>query len=409
MGRMKAALLWVSLISLSGCATYLGKIRTAKEFFESAQYDAASEELTKLADKKDNELLLYLLELGMVYHSAGKYKEAIVRFKEAEKIATLNDYTSISQEVGSVLFNDSTKVYKGEDFEKILINLYMAIDYTLLGQWDDALVECRRVNQKLEVMIAEGKMPYLYNSFAKYLSASLFESQWELNDAFVDYRTVNKWMSNFPYLPAPLLRVAEKLRANQELERYRKEYPEVQNYRLPKGTGEVLLILEQGRSPYKVPNPSFEMIPMFVRNGSYFQSATLKEMNSGESAKAETLFDIESTAIYELEQKMGMILTQKIGGIAAKRAMAYGIGRLTKSKDAEFLGFLLLMITDHADLRSWVTLPAKLRIARLALPAGRHDLLLDMVSSGSSRQVKKWENVQVKSGRISFLNLRVFE
>jgi hypothetical protein len=67
------------------------------------------------------------------------------------------------------------------------------------------------------------------------------------------------------------------------------------------------------------------------------------------------------------------------------------------------------MVTDQADLRSWVTLPAKLRIARLALPAGRHDLLLDMVSGGSSRKVKTWENVQVKPGRINFLNLRVFE
>jgi hypothetical protein len=409
MGRIKTALLWVSLISLSGCASYTSKTRTATQFFESAQYEAAAEELKILAEKKDNELLLYLVELGMVYHSAGKYREAIESFKEAEKIAVLNDYTSISQEVGSVLFNASTKVYKGEDFEKILINLYMAIDYTLLGQWDDALVECRRVNQKLDVMISDGKMPYLYNSFAKYLSASLFESQLELNDAFVDYRMVNKWMASFPYLPGPLMRVADKLKATQELSRYLKEYPEMKNYRLPKGSGEVLLILEQGRGPYKVPNPSFEMVPMFVRSGSYFQSATLKDVNSGESAEAETLFDIESTAIYELEQKMGMIISSRVGGIAAKRAMAYGLGRLTKSRDAEFLSFLLLMVTDQADLRSWVTLPAKLRIARLALPAGRHDLLLDMVSGGSSRKVKTWENVQVKPGRINFLNLRVFE
>ena len=123
MGRIKTALLWVSLIALSGCASYTSKVRTATQFFESAQYEAAAEELKILAEKKDNELLLYLVELGMVYHSAGKYREAIESFKEAEKIAVLNDYTSISQEVGSVLFNASTKVYKGEDFEKILINL----------------------------------------------------------------------------------------------------------------------------------------------------------------------------------------------------------------------------------------------------------------------------------------------
>lgn len=392
-----------------GCATYARKIQNVRYLFESAQYEPAVLELEELASKKDNELLLYLLELGMVNHASGKYAEAIEKFKEAEKLAVLNDYTSISQEVGSVLFNDSTKEYKGEDFEKILINVYMAIDYTLLGKWDSALVECRRVNQKLDVMISKGKMPYQYNSFAKYLAASLFESQREYNDAFVDYRAVKKWMSEFAYLSGPLMRVADKLKAEEELSGYLKEFPNQRNYRLAQGEGEVILVLEQGRAPFKVPDPAFDLLPMFIKNGSAFERATLRSATSERSADAEVLFDIESNAIRELEGKIALIMAKKVGGIAAKRAMAYGIGQATKSKDAEFMSFLLLLATDHADLRSWVTLPAKLRIARLTLPAGRHDLVLDMVSSGRQMMVKKWGSVIVKAGQISFLNLRVFD
>ena len=364
MGRILSILLCLSFLLSAGCATYAGKVRMARAFFESGQYDAAAADLKLLVEQKDNDLLLYQLELGMVYHAAGRYQEAIDSFKEAEKIAVLNDYTSLSQEVGSVLFNDSTKVYKGEDFEKILINIYMAIDYTLLGKWESALVECRRVNQKLDVMISQGKMPYQHNSFAKYLAASLFESQSEFNDAFVDYRTVKKWMGNFAYLPGPLMRVADKLKAHQELEDYAKEYPHQKKYLLTKDQGEVILFLEAGRAPYKVPNPSFNLIPLFARNGSSFEKGTLRDVKSQASADAEILFDIEGTAIFELDEKIAMITAKKVGGMVAKRAMAYGVGQATKSKDAEFLSYLLLSMTDHADLRSWVTLPANLRGAR---------------------------------------------
>jgi len=409
MRRCLGGLLCLSFLLILGCATYAHKISEARHFFESGQYEAAAAELSLLAAQNDNDRLLYLLELGLVYHSSGRYQEAINTFKEAEKIAVLNDYTSVSQEVGSVVLNDSTKVYKGEDFEKILINVYMAIDYTLLGKWEAALVESRRVNQKLDVMIAQGKMPYQYNSFAKYLAASLFESQGELNDAFVDYRTVKKWIGNFAYLPGPLMRIADRLKATQELELFSKEFPTQKKYLLPTGYGEVVLFLEQGRAPYKMPNPSFDLVPQFIRNPSNYQKATLRDVKNLASAEPEILFDIEATAIRELDEKMALIMAKKVGGLVAKRAISYGVGKATKSKDAELISQLLLNLTDHADLRSWITLPSNLRLARLALPAGRHDLVLDMVSSGGTRTVKRWEKVQVKANRIVFLNSRVFD
>ncbi|MFM8316424.1 MAG: hypothetical protein ACKOA8_19260, partial [Deltaproteobacteria bacterium] len=99
---------------------------------------------------------------------------------------------------------------------------------------------------------------------------------------------------------------------------------------------------------------------------------------------------------------------KRVGGVIAKRAAAYGVGQLTKSQAAEVLSFLLLRLTDQADLRSWLTLPARLRIARLALPAGRHDLIFDRVGAGQNSIVKTWDKVLVKPGQIHFLNLRVF-
>ena len=244
------AVLSLSLFFLvSGCASYASRVREPRNLFEMEQYDVAAEELKKLADRHDNDELLYLMDLGIVQHTAGLYPAAIQTFLKADKLAEVSDYTSISQEAGSVLFSDDTKVYKGQDFEKILINVYLAMDYTLSHQWDDALVECRRVNHKLDMMISQGKRPYEHNAFAKYLSAVLFDARKEYNDAFVDYRQFLKWDPGFPYLPAPLLRVADRLGDGEELDDYRKMFPGIKHYRLGKNEGEIVLLLEQGDPP----------------------------------------------------------------------------------------------------------------------------------------------------------------
>jgi hypothetical protein len=97
--------------------------------------------LQTLVDRADNDQLLYLMDLGLVQHTAKKYPEAIRSFQKAQQLAERKDFTSVSQEVGSVITNDDVKFYRGEDFEKVLIHVYLALDYTLTGKWDEAL-EC---------------------------------------------------------------------------------------------------------------------------------------------------------------------------------------------------------------------------------------------------------------------------
>ncbi|MBY0371278.1 hypothetical protein K2X33_11365, partial [bacterium] len=250
---------------LSGCAGYSERVRAPRRLYESGLYDGAATELKSLAGRKDNDRLLYLMDLGMVYHADKKYKEAIETFLEAEKLADAHDFTSISQEVGSVVTNDDAKFYGGEEFEKLLINVYLALDYTFLGNWDDALVECRKVNHKIDMKLAQGQKSFEHNTFAKYLAATLFESQGDLNSAFVDYRTLYKWDRKLPLLGDALLRVSDRLQASQEFQEYKSAYPMVKDYRLGKGYGEVVLVLEQGKGPIKVPSYQMRLVPVFSR------------------------------------------------------------------------------------------------------------------------------------------------
>lgn len=400
--------LCILVLLVTGCASYTSRIRDTRSLFEQGKYDEVIPKLVELKDKKDNDYLLYLLELGIVYHSAGKYEDAVKTFREAEKIAEIKDYTSITAESAAVLLNDTIKEYTGEHFEKVLINVYLAIDYTLLGKWEDALVECRRVNHILDRMIKEGKLPYEHNSFAKYLSAALFESQHEYNDAWIDYRQLEKWAGEFPYLPGPLLRLTDKLQNTQELQEYLKKYPEMKGkYKIGKDRGEVILIVEEGRAPYKVPNPQFTLMPKFVRSDYDARSVFLKE--GTHQAQSYPLFDIEQTAIHELEERAAGMIAKKVAGIVVKQTAAYGVEKATKSPELGALTAILLHLTDQADLRSWTFLPARLQIARLAIPSGRHDIRVDMVSGmgAVTPAVKVWKQVEVKAGRTVFLHYRI--
>lgn len=404
-----AAFSLILVITLTRCASYSSLIRVPRNLFEQGKYDEAIAKLIELKEKKDNDYLLYLMDLGTVYHNAGRYQEAVDTFREAEKEAEIKDYTSILAESTAVLLNDNIKNYKGEHFEVVLINVYLAIDYTMLGKWEDALVECRRVNHILDRMISEGKLPYEHNAFAKYLAAALFEARREYNDAWIDYRMLEKWAGNFPYLPGPLLRVTDRLKNLQELQEYLQKYPELKGkYKLSKDEGEIILLVEQGRVPYKIPHPNFRLLPKFTASNYYSESVWLKDKDGKHRAQSFTLFDIEKTAIHELEERTAGIIAKKIAGVVVKEAAAYGVEKATKSKELGAITSILLHLTDQADLRSWTTLPAHLQIARLTVPAGRYDMLVDMVSGTGAITpgVKTWPQVTVKPGEKVFLHFR---
>ena len=400
---LKSILFFAVALLLLRCSSYASKIAEPRNLLEAQQYDNAIEKLRRLAEAKDNDELLYLMDLGYAYHLAGYYKEAIETFLKADKIAEIVDYTSLSQEVGSVILNDDIKPYKGENFEKLLINMYLAIDYTLSHQYEDALVECRRVNHKLDMMISQGGLPYEQNSFAKYLAAALFESRNEINDAFVDYRTVLKWAGDYPYVEAPLLRLADKLKASQEFSEFKEQFPKTEDYKISKNQGEVILLLETGRAPVKVPSQQLNLVPVFKKRSYFIEYGWLEDKSGAFKARTYPLYSIETTAIRELDQRLGAIVAKKIGGVVAKEVIAYGIEQQTKSPLLGFITRVILHGTDRADLRSWTTLPAQLQIARLTLPVGKHDIVF---KEGNMNRTKEWSQVEVKPLEKVFLNYR---
>ncbi len=397
------------LALLSGCAGYSGRIEGPRRLYDRGNFDAAANELKTLVEREDSDQLLYLMDLGMVYHAAKKYADAVAAFQKADQLADRKDYTSLSQEAGSVVVNDDLKFYKGEDFEKLLIRVYLALDFALWGKSEEAIVECRRVNRKIETQVADGQPLQNRNAFAKYLSAALFESQGDWNNALVDYRQLYRWDPGRAFLGAPLLRLSDRLRMSQEFEKFKEDFPAEKNFRLGKDEGELIVVLELGKSPIKVPSAQMRLVPVFSRRSYSNRHAVVRDTGKANAAvKSQPFFDIEETAVRELNGKLAGIVAKKLAGVAAKEAIGVGVSKATKSELAGAFASLFLHLIDKADLRSWTTLPASLQIARITLPAGRRDIELDMVDAfgGVTKSVARWQGVEIKRGKIAFLNFR---
>jgi len=131
--------------------------------------------------------LLYRLERGLILHYQGQYDASNQEFEKAEDLIDRFYTRSVSREVAALLTNDAARVYRGEEFEGVLIHYYRAMNYQRLGQPQEALVECRKANLKLEdyAQSTQYKLSYRNDAFMQYVSAMLYESEGEWNDAYV--------------------------------------------------------------------------------------------------------------------------------------------------------------------------------------------------------------------------------
>ena len=58
----------------------------------------------------------------------------------------------IRTETLAFMTNDTALPYEGDPYEQVLINVLKALNYAMLGQWQDALVEARRIDHRLNVL-----------------------------------------------------------------------------------------------------------------------------------------------------------------------------------------------------------------------------------------------------------------
>ncbi len=358
--------------------------------------------------EKGRDVLLYLLDIALSLHSAGQFDESNKVFLKADQVAEIKDYTSLSEEGLTLLTSDNVKDYKGEDFENVLISTYLAMNFALMGDHENALVEARRVNRKLHMMVTEGKRKYKQNAFARYLSAILYEADQNYNDAYVDYKGTLDLKPEFPGLGRDLWRCAWQLRMPDEMEKWDRRFhltdEDHQRAKLlgPRSEkGEIIVLYENGISPIKMPNPDFRELPRFFPRFNPVSMARIS-LNGQPQGETAVLENIEATAIQNLDEKYAGLIAKKLAGVVAKELIAHQVEKISDSPLLGFAARIAMYVSDQADVRSWNLLPKDLQVLRIVVDPGTYSVQATPVGAPALPE----KIVQVTPRKKVFVNFR---
>lgn len=448
MGTLRLAAVACSLL-LASCAAPTAFYRDVDAGMAAGKYDEAIETVRAHREaygEKSN--VLYGLDMGALHHYAGNPDSSSAYLLAAEReIGDL--YTrSVSADVLSFVLNDNILPYDGEDFERVLVNVFLALNFAAKGLPDEALVEARKVDLKLKEYARqyEGKNAYQEDAFARYLSGILYESTGEINDAFISYTKAYEAYGMYAKTfgtPVPrmvlddLVRTAGMLTFTEQAERYR-ELGGAPFDRTRAGQGSLVVIAYAGRGPVKIEErPSVSIadehgtlhtfqiaLPKFVprfRGSRTYDIRVHRSADSSEAASARTVLAEDVTAIAGkvLEDRLGLIYLKSGGRALLKFLAAEKAKSAVKKKSGDgggsetngdrltnFLSSLAIDLvvgaTESADVRTWRTLPAQFQIARVFLPPGEYAVRAS-AEDGGYRITQ--DSVQIRAGKSTFVLL----
>lgn len=437
----------VALWLLAACAGPSASVRKNLDLLIAEhQYDKAESliDRNKLTEYGKKNMVLYYLDRGGVLHDAGKYKESDESLETAESRIDELYTKSITKTGGMLLLNDNTVDYAGEPFEHALLNVYRALDYVFLGNEEEALVESRKVEQFLDGLNRSIGKKNLYkdDAFARYLDSLLYADLGEDDDARISRDAANaayKWYSSDYDTPAPRFPVDDDPAAG--------------------GAGELVFIHDNGVAPRKI-SKTFqvawgnalaiaqedreeggqEQFRNALRAGVAGNAITIsypeyvqdryrirrsEVLVDGQLAGDTVLMeDISAIAFKSLRDRMDVIRARAIARATVKYVIAKAAADAAGRQCDERLGSgtfadqacralsrgvtsATAAATEIADTRAWASLPSQIRMARVKVPAGVHDVTVNFLdAAGDVVDTTEFKGVTIQPGKRTYLHYR---
>ncbi len=362
------ALLSLSLF-LSACATHQGRLSPAHRDLLSGNCTSATKTLDELSSKDSNDQLLFLMEYGSALQICQDYKKSNEIFLKADKLSEQLDYISASRVLGATLLNEEMLQYKGDIFERLFINISLALNFLELQQPDEALVEVRRINEKYNKFSNEEKSSYELNSFAQYLSGLIWETENKFDDACISYKAAYRLDPAYRAVGLDMLTACWRAKRNQEFNLLVTELrptADEMNFVKRKNKNEKIVIFLQGLGPKKMPRPDNHIYPYLVPSNNQTKRLTvnyLDENDTYQNASSRQVYSVEKAAIATQEADYNSLAARRLGARVAKEVAADQIRQ--KDKTLGNIAWLVMVASERADLRNWTLLPETVQIIRI--------------------------------------------
>ena len=415
MATMRLATIGLLVLGLSGCASvftnYPAQADKLVQQYQNGQVTAVVTDLSQKLDERDG--LLYALELGRLAQLGGDveasmnaFNTAIQRFDQRDEQAKLRASGAVAGSA-AMLTNDNALPYKGDDYERIFAHSYQALNYLHQRNAEGAAVELRRANleqtvaaQRREKAIAKaekkaekedvepgsfdsefaglnaaaGRVKNSFqNAYTFYLSAVFWEAAGDYNAALVDMKKAFEINPDALFIESDIKRVR------------RRQGDRVDGAHLPgKGEGSLVVLFEQGRvaakREIKIPIPTIHgafAVAFPTYNASDIPAAvplTVVDTAGEGLLRTQVIAEVAAMAARSLKEEIpGMLVRQTL-----RAASKYAVQK--QANDANlFAGLatnLYNLVSENADLRSWLTLPAYIQAGRSIVPAGQKSIML---------------------------------
>lgn len=445
------------VFALSACSSYVGQSTKIKQALLAEDFPGALKGVEEIDQGTSG--LLYHLERGLILHYQGEYAASNEAFEQVDILLEELYTKSVTRELTALVVTDVITKYRGDPFEAVLVNYYKILNYLQMGDVDGALVECRRVNHKLQMLIDSGETYFVNDPFVQYLTGMVYRAADDLTEAEVSFRVAvdayrelqDAYLVETP--DALFCDAAATAGALGDFEAETGYASEVDCAETPPATGTLNLFLECGYVPHKreenlvlpiytddnrddnqalaatlasrrheaqrsgvkidyllrVAMPVLESTPAPIDHAVVRPVAQSPSLEGPEGVKANTVLveNLETLASKAFEEKEGRILLRAILRGLAKYAAKKGADK--KDEGFGLLVNIFNVATETADTRSWSTLPEKILMARLVLPEGVYDLKVDLYDAAGRRlDTFTIEAVECRKGQTSFRNHRIF-
>lgn len=457
----------VAVLFLFSCSSDpYKKWNETEVMFYNGQYNSAIDQVRELAnDAGEKDKLLYLMEAGVIFHTMGEYKKSNIAFKEANDMAE-RIKTSLSKQALSFFLSDRKKNFKGENFERVLIKFYMALNHMMMNDYESA----KRAFRKLDYDLKDMKYTddrYKQNLAARYLDAIISESLGKYNDARVQYKNIIKIAGTQTGIYPDRYILAVKENDKRDMQRFKQGRKDVSAYTKDlqptsynKNMGELVIIHQAGRAPAKksrgrILNDKGFMVALraaihvaIVAEGAAVSTSGVIAMmgtaenpipkyeprdikgskligvllNNKHIGRTRVYNDYTTTAVKNYNDNYSGMITKNVASIATKVVLAAVAADKISDKVEESSGggffaskvsrFLigagtgkLVAETIAPDLRCWRLIPSNYQIKRVFLEPGEYDIKFDFTYNDVL--VSKYPHrVVIKKGQPVFINLR---
>ncbi|MGE8720669.1 hypothetical protein ACO2KH_04985 [Leptospira terpstrae] len=466
---MKKTILFLSLFIL-GCASDYNKIIEATEsaYYEQ-NYDSAIPKIRKLYEgSSSKDKLLFLMEAGMIFHTKGDYETSNKVFKEAEDLAD-NIKVSMTRSGISFILSDNESNYTGEDFERVMIKFYIANNYLLQGDTNNAKIYFRRLDFELKEMrflAAE----YRQNNAARLIDAYVSEKLGRYNDARVQYKNMEQLIGKSQNLIADryLLAVREGDSADQSKYAAGRSSLQAYNSSMQRTSpeneklSEVIIIHEAGKSAIKMSRGKLmddeyfavalrgaveiglrakgagaslagavaalsvaeNPIPIYKERDPKGSLPKKYYINGVDVGYSDIMNNYSETAMNNFNENYKTLITKNltslslkiVAAVIASEAMARAIESGGKNKNNDLVSSLIRVAAGAAaglavsqtiapDLRCWRTIPANFQVKRILLAPGEYDFKVESPGSVVTSAPKK---LFVEADKPLFVSVRSY-